>query len=127
MEEFITNRILAEAVENMEYREKVERKCKELQNFYPYIATMISNRFFTCVQSSISQRCFTAAELLIHFPAKKSIMVVIAYEVHEESSLEEENDDEYENSQVKKEHHDVAKQPWLSRNCSRSMAYVNVY
>jgi hypothetical protein len=52
---------------------------------------------------------------------------VIAYEVHEESSLEEENDDEYENSQVKKEHHDVAKQRWLSRHCSRSMAYVNVY
>jgi hypothetical protein len=54
-------------------------------------------------------------------------MVVIAYEVPTESSSVEENDDQYENSQVKKEHHDVAKNPGLSRKRSRSMAYGKVY
>jgi hypothetical protein len=127
MVEFITNRILADSVEYMEYREKAERKSKVLLNFYTYLATGISNRFFTRLQSSFSQQSFTAAELLNHFPAKKSIMVVIAYKVPTESSSEEENDDKYENSQVKKEHHDVAKTPGLSRKRSRSMADGKVY
>jgi hypothetical protein len=127
MEEFITNRILAESVEYMEYREKAERKIKELLHFYPYLATGISNRFFTRLQLSFSQRSFTAAELLNHFPAKKSIMVVIGYEVLTESSSEEENDDNYDNSQVEKEHHDVVKKPGLSRKRFRSMAYGKVY
>jgi hypothetical protein len=51
MEEFITNRILAESVEYMEYREKGETKSKELLHFYPYLATGISNRFLTHLQS----------------------------------------------------------------------------
>jgi len=127
MEEFITNRILAESVEYMEYREKAERKSKELMHFYPYLATGISNRFFTRLQSSFSQQSFTATELLNHFPSKKSIMVVIAYEVPAESSSEEENDDKYDNSQVKKEHHDAVKKPGLSRKRSHSMAYGKVY
>jgi hypothetical protein len=123
MVEFISNRILAESVEYMEYREKAERKSKELLNFYPYLATGISNRFFTSLQSSFSQQSFTAAELLNHFPTKKSMMVVIAYEVPAESSSEEENDNKYDNLQGKKEHHDAAKKPGLSRKHSRSMAY----
>jgi len=127
LEEFITNRILAESVKYMEYREKAERKSKELLHFYPYLATGISNKFFTRLQSSFSQRSFTAVELLNHFPAKKSIMVVIAYKVPTESSSEEENDDKYDNSQVKKEHHDVVKKPGLSRKRSRSMAYGKIY
>jgi len=111
----------------MEYREKAERKSKELLHFYPYLATGISNRFFTCLQSSFSQRSFTATELLNRFPAKKSIMVVIAYEVPTESSSEEENDAKYDNSQVKKEHHNVVMKPGLSRKRSCSMAYGKVY
>jgi hypothetical protein len=127
MVEFITKRILAESVKYMEYREKAERKSKELLNFYPYLATGISNRFFTRLQSSFSQQSFTAAQLLNHFPAKKSNMVVIEYEVPAKSSSEKENDDKYENSQVKKDHPDVAKKPGISRKCSRSMAYAKVY
>jgi len=51
LEEFINNRILAESVEYMEYREKGERKSKELLHFYPCLATGISNRCFTRLQS----------------------------------------------------------------------------
>jgi len=111
----------------MEYREKAERKSKELLHFYPYLATGISNWFFTRLQFSFSQRSFTAAELLNHFPANNSIMGVIGYEVPTESSSEEESHDNYDNSQAKKEHHDIVKEPGLSRKHSRSMAYVKGY
>jgi hypothetical protein len=127
MEEFITNRILGESVEYMEYRQKAERKSKELLHFYPYLATGISNRFFPRLQFSFSQRRLTAVELPNHFHAKKCIMVVIAYEVPAKSSSEVENDDMYENLHVKKEHHDVVKKPGPSHKRFRSMAYGKVY
>jgi hypothetical protein len=126
-EECITKRILAESVEYMEYREKAERKSKELLHFYPYLATGISNWFFTRLQFSFPQRSFTAAGLLNYFPANKSIMGVIGYVVPTESNSEEENDDNYDNSQAKKEHHDIVKKPGVSRKCSRSIAYVKGY
>lgn len=91
MKTFISERILTESVEYMEYAEKAKRKSKDNLIFHPYLATGISNRVFTRLQSSFSTSSFTVLQLLNHFPTKKSIMVVIAYEcpTDSDSSTEE--------------------------------------
>lgn len=99
MEAFISARILEESVEYMEYAAKAKRRSKEDLVFHPYIATGISNGFFTRLQASFSTRSFTAAELLARLPAKKSATVVVAYECQEESSAEESDEPEEEHDQ----------------------------
>ena len=53
MNTFISERILAESVECMDYAEKTKRKSKNCLIFHPYLAIGISNRVFTCLQSSL--------------------------------------------------------------------------
>ena len=80
----------------MDYAETAKRKSENILIFHPYLASGISNWFFTRLQSSFSTSSFTIIQLLNHFPAKKSIIVVIAYEhpIESDSSTEKENEDD---------------------------------
>ena len=80
MKTFISEHIVAESVEYMEYAEKMKRKSKDNLIFYPYLATGISNQVFTPLRSSFLTSSFTVLQLLNHFPIKRGIIVVIAYE-----------------------------------------------
>ena len=130
MEGFISAQILEESVEYMEYAAKARRRSKEELVFRPYFATGISNGFFTRLQASFSTRSFTAAELLARFPAKKSVIVVVAYECQGESSAEESDEPEEEHDR-KKQHRGEVKKPRRqvtvpSRKGAYSMAHRKV-
>ena len=81
MKTFISEHILAESVEYMEYAEKTKRKSKDNLIFYTYLATGISNQVFTPLRSSFKflTSSFTVLQLLNHFPIKRGIIVVITY------------------------------------------------
>ncbi|KAF8537113.1 hypothetical protein BDD12DRAFT_888493 [Trichophaea hybrida] len=87
---FINEGILNESYTFLEYmKTKDLRKFGANQQFTPYLATGVSNGTFTRVALSTLWQSFTIGSLLKHFPAKKPMFVVIAYEGHIHSSEEE--------------------------------------
>ncbi|KAF8538073.1 hypothetical protein BDD12DRAFT_886160 [Trichophaea hybrida] len=88
--EFINEGILSESYSFLEYmKTKDLRKFGAHQQFTPYLATGVSNGTFTRVALSTLWQSFTIGALLKHFPAKKPMFVVIAYEGHIHTSEEE--------------------------------------
>ncbi|KAF8538943.1 hypothetical protein BDD12DRAFT_883721 [Trichophaea hybrida] len=88
--EFINKGILSESYSFFEYmKTKDLRKFGAHQQFTPYLATGVSNGTFTRVALSTLWQSFTIGALLKHFPAKKPMFVVIAYEGHIHTSEEE--------------------------------------
>ncbi|KAF8533716.1 hypothetical protein BDD12DRAFT_809955 [Trichophaea hybrida] len=84
---FINEDILNESYTFLEYmKTKDLQKFGANQQFTPYLATGVSNGTFTHVALSTLWQSFTIGSYLKHFPAKKPMFVVIAYEGHIHSS-----------------------------------------